>query len=56
MPCNRATILFTRFLGQPEGMLPFPWRVNSQTATFFKPAHPQRSAFRIEPLNGAGPA
>jgi hypothetical protein len=56
IPCNRASVLFTRFLGQPEGMLPFPWRVNSQTATFFKPAHPQRSAFRIEPLNGAGPA
>ena len=56
MPCNRASLLFTRFLGQPEGRLPFPWRVNSQIATFFKPAHPQRSAFRIEPLNGAGPA
>jgi hypothetical protein len=56
MPCNRASLLFTRFLGQPGGMLPFPWRVNSQTATFFKPAQPQRSAFRIEPRNGAGPA
>jgi hypothetical protein len=56
MPCNRARVLFTRFLAQPEGMLPFPWRVNSQIATFYKPAHPQRSAFRIEPLNGAGPA
>jgi hypothetical protein len=56
IPCNRASLLFTRFLGQPGGMLPFPWRVNSQTATFFKPAQPQRSAFRIEPRNGAGPA
>lgn len=55
MPCNRASLLFTRFLGQPEGMLPPPWRLLNQSATFYKPAHPQRSAFRVEPLNGAGP-
>lgn len=54
--CNRASVLFTRFLGQPEGRLPFPWRVNSQIATFFKQGNARRSAFRIEPLNGAGPA
>ncbi len=47
--CRRAAILFTRFLGQPGGRLPFPWRVANQTATFFKPAHPVRSSFRIEP-------
>lgn len=51
--CRRASVLFTRFLAAPEGQLPFPWRVNAQTATFFKPAHPVRSAFRVEPLNGA---
>jgi hypothetical protein len=50
--CRRASVLFTRFLAAPGGTLPFPWRVLEQTATFFKPAHPQRSAFRIEPLNG----
>lgn len=53
--CNRASVLFTRFLGA-GGALPFPWRVQTQTATFFKPAHPVRSAFRVEPLLGAGPA
>jgi hypothetical protein len=50
--CRRASVLFTRFLGQPGGRLPFPWRVVNQTATFYKPAHPLRSAFRIEPFSG----
>jgi hypothetical protein len=51
--CRRASILFTRFLAAPEGQLPFPWRVKTQTATFYKPDHPLRSAFRIEPANRA---
>jgi hypothetical protein len=51
--CRRASVLFTRFLAAPGGTLPFPWRLLNQTATFYKPAHPARSAFRIEPLNGA---
>jgi hypothetical protein len=51
--CRRASVLFTKFLAQPGGTLPFPWRLMNQTATFYKPAHPERSAFRIEPLNGA---
>jgi hypothetical protein len=50
--CRRASVLFTRFLGAPGGALPDPWQVMTQTATFFKPAHPLRSAFRIEPANG----
>lgn len=50
--CRRASILFTRFLAAPEGQLPFPWRVKSQTATFYKPDHPLRSAFRVEPASG----
>jgi hypothetical protein len=50
--CRRASVLFTRFLAQPNGRLPFPWRVTNQTATFYKSAHPLRSAFRIEPLSG----
>jgi hypothetical protein len=50
--CRRASILFTRFLAAPEGQLPFPWRVKTQTATFYKPDHPLRSAFRIEPVGG----
>lgn len=58
--CNRAAVLFTRFLGSPGGRLPSPWRLESQTATFYKPQHPARSAFRVEPLaganGGAGPA
>jgi hypothetical protein len=49
--CRRASVLFTRFLGA-GGMLPSPWRVKTQTATFFKPAHPLRSAFRIESEGG----
>lgn len=56
MPCRRAFGLFTRFLGQPGGRLPFPWRLKNQTATFYKPEHQVRSAFRVEPANGAGPA
>lgn len=51
--CNRASVLFTRFLGA-GGMLPAPWKLTPQTATFYKPAHPQRSAFRAEPLAGVG--
>ena len=50
--CRRSSILFTRFLAAPGGMLPDPWQVKTQTATFFKPAHPLRSAFRLEPANG----
>lgn len=51
--CRRASVLFTRFLGQPGGQLPSPWQLINQTATFYKPAHPLRSAFRIEPYAGA---
>ena len=51
--CRRGSVLFTRFLGAPGGMLPYPWRLANQTATFYKPAHPERSAFRIEPISGS---
>ena len=51
--CNRASVLFTRFLGA-GGPLPPPWKLINQTATFYKPSNPTRSAFRIEPLNGSG--
>jgi hypothetical protein len=51
--CNRASVLFTRFLGA-GGLLPQPWKLINQTATFYKPSNPTRSAFRIEPLNGSG--
>jgi hypothetical protein len=51
--CNRAAVLFTRFLGA-GGPLPRPWKLINQTATFYKPSNPSRSAFRIEPLNGSG--
>ncbi|MFN8217408.1 MAG: hypothetical protein U0R71_12520 [Solirubrobacterales bacterium] len=50
--CRRASVLFTRFLGQPGGRLPFPWQVKNQTATFYKPAHPVRSSFRLETRAG----
>jgi len=50
--CRRASVLFTRFLAAPAATLPAPWQVKTQTATFYKPAHPLRSAFRIEPANG----
>lgn len=49
--CRRSSVLFTRFLAA-GGMLPDPWQVKTQTATFFKPAHPLRSAFRVEPADG----
>jgi hypothetical protein len=52
--CSRAAVLFTRLLGSPGGRLPSPWRLRSQTATFFKPEHPARSAFRVEPAAGTG--
>jgi hypothetical protein len=51
--CNRASVLFTRFLGA-GGALPAPWKLTNQTATFYKPSNPKRSAFRIESPNGAG--
>ncbi len=50
--CRRASVLFTRFLAAPGGTLPYPWQLKNQTATFYKPAHPLRSAFRIEPEDG----
>lgn len=51
--CNRAAVLFTRFLAQPAGQLPFPWKLSAQTATFYKSSNPTRSAFRVEPLAGS---
>jgi len=51
--CEQAVVLFQRFLGASPN-LPSPWKLTSQTATFYKPASPTRSAFRIEPLSGAG--
>ncbi len=50
--CRRASVLFTRFLAAPAATLPAPWQVRAQTATFFKPAHPLRSALRVEPADG----
>jgi hypothetical protein len=50
--CRRASVLFTRFLAAPSGMVPSPWRVLTQTATFYKTTNPTRSAFRIEPAAG----
>jgi hypothetical protein len=41
----------TRFLSTPGGRLLAPWRLKNQTATFFKPEHPMRSAFRVEPAS-----
>jgi hypothetical protein len=52
--CEQAVVLFQRFLGASPN-LTSPWKLMSQTATFYKPANPTRSAFRIEPLAGAGP-
>jgi hypothetical protein len=52
--CEQAVVLFQRFLGASPN-LPSPWKLTTQTATFYKPASPTRSAFRIEPLAGAGP-
>jgi hypothetical protein len=51
--CRRASVLFTRFLGQMGTRLPFPWRLTNQSATFYKPENPVRSSFRIEPSGSA---
>jgi hypothetical protein len=50
--CGQASALFQRFLGS-GGKLPSPWKLTNQTATFYKPANPTRSAFRIESPNGS---
>jgi hypothetical protein len=52
LTCNRASVLFTKFLGS-GGSLPSPWKLLNQTATFYKPSNPTRSAFRIESPNGS---
>lgn len=49
--CNRAAVLFTRFLSS-GAHLPFPWKLNNQTATFYKSSNSTRSAFRVEPFGG----
>jgi hypothetical protein len=54
--CGRASVFFTRFLAAPRGVLPSPWRLKNQTATFFERPRPITSAFRVEPFAGAGPA
>jgi hypothetical protein len=51
--CETAVTLFAKFLSASPN-LPAPWKLMSQTATFYKPASPVRSAFRIEPLAGSG--
>jgi len=51
--CEGAVKLFAEFLSNSPNV-PSPWKLASQTATFYKPASPTRSAFRIEPLDGAG--
>jgi hypothetical protein len=52
LSCNQASILFTKFLGS-GGKLPSPWKLLNQTATFYKPSNPTRTAFRIESPNGS---
>jgi hypothetical protein len=51
--CEAAVSLFAKFLSASPNV-PSPWKLTTQTATFYKPASPTRSAFRIEPLAGAG--
>src|SRR6185312_4934220 len=51
--CEGAVKLFAEFLSNSPNV-PSPWKLTSQTATFYKPASPTRSAFRIEPLAGSG--
>lgn len=51
--CEGAVALFQRFLGNSPNV-PAPWKLDNQTATFYKPASPTRSAFRIESFAGAG--
>jgi hypothetical protein len=53
LTCQGASSLFTTFLSATPN-LPRPWKLMSQTATFYQPSSPVRTAFRIEPLAGAG--
>ena len=43
LACSQASRLFTKFLGS-GGKLPSPWKLTNQTATFYKPSNPTRSA------------
>jgi len=52
LSCNQASVLFTQFLGS-GGSLPSPWKLTTQTATFYKSSNPTRAAFRIESPNGS---
>ena len=47
--CPQASKLFARFLQFPDGNLPKAWRIKAVSATFFKPANPQRKLFRVDP-------
>jgi hypothetical protein len=51
--CETAVKLFAEFLSASPNV-PSPWKLMAQTATFYKPSSPVRSAFRIEPLAGSG--
>lgn len=48
LTCGQASDLFEHFLDDFEGNLPRPWRLNPQTASFFRGA--TRVGFRIKPV------
>jgi hypothetical protein len=48
--CAQSSRLFTRFLNDPDGDLPMPWAVDSQTGTFRRGA--ANFGFRVKPFGG----
>ncbi|MFN8160905.1 MAG: hypothetical protein U0R52_07675 [Solirubrobacterales bacterium] len=47
LSCSRASQLFTKFLADPSGKLPAPWRVYPPTAKFRR--GPGGNGFRVKP-------
>jgi hypothetical protein len=48
--CAQASKLFTKFLDDPDGDLPLPWAVDSQTGAFRRGAG--NYGFRVKPVSG----
>ncbi len=47
--CAKASKLFSKFLGRPDGNLPDRWRIKGQTALFYRHDSPRRYRFRVDP-------
>jgi hypothetical protein len=47
--CAKASKLFAKFLGRPDGSLPDRWRIKGQTAVFYRSDSPKQQRFRVDP-------